>query len=258
MKEIHRVVCWFSCGVTSAVATKLSIEKYSGVYPIVVAYCDTGSEHPDNVRFLNDCQEWFGVDITILKNPKYNDIYDVFNSTRFMSSRFGARCSLELKKMVREEFEDIEYDLQIFGFDSKESKRAASFIKNNPLVITEFPLIDAGLSKEECLIYLQSFGIDLPVMYKMGYKNNNCIGCVKGAVGYWNKIRKDFPDIFEKTAQIEDYLGAKLLVVWEGKTYKHVSLHELDPNIGNYKSELPITCGFICETNETKKQKPSD
>ena len=32
-------------------------------------------------------------------------------------------------------------------------------------------------------------------MYDLGYPNNNCIGCIKGGMGYWNRIRKDFPDI---------------------------------------------------------------
>ena len=32
----------------------------------------------------------------------------------------------------------------------------------------------------------------------MGYNNNNCIGCIKGGMGYWNKIRVDFPEVFEK------------------------------------------------------------
>lgn len=31
-------------------------------------------------------------------------------------------------------------------------------------------------------------------MYDLGYANNNCIGCVKGGIGYWNKIRIDFPE----------------------------------------------------------------
>ena len=69
--EVKRVVCWFSCGATSAIATKITIEKYKDKYPIVVAYCDTGSEHPDNVRFLHDCEKWFDYPITVLKNEKF-------------------------------------------------------------------------------------------------------------------------------------------------------------------------------------------
>lgn len=54
-------------------------------------------------------------------------------------------------------------------------------------------------------------GIKIPAMYKMGYNNNNCIGCVKGGMGYWNKIRKDFPEVFAQMAQIERDVGATCL-----------------------------------------------
>jgi 3'-phosphoadenosine 5'-phosphosulfate sulfotransferase (PAPS reductase)/FAD synthetase len=248
--EIKRVVSWFSCGATSAIATKLTIEKYKDIYPIVIAYCDTGSEHPDNKRFLKDCEKWYGQEITILKNPKFNDIYDVFADAKFIANKQGARCSLELKKTVRQNFEDVEFDLQIFGFDLNEKRRAKNFKKNNPLVMTEFPLIDNNISKSDCILQLINADIEIPIMYKMVYKNNNCIGCVKGAAGYWNKIKKDFPEIFEKTAQIEEEYGAKLLVQWNGEKLVHITMRELKETTGNYKSELPIECGFVCGTGD--------
>jgi hypothetical protein len=53
-------------------------------------------------------------------------------------------------------------------------------------------------------------GIEIPAMYKMGYNNNNCIGCVKGGMGYWNKIRKDFPEVFNRMAVIEREVGCNV------------------------------------------------
>lgn len=49
-------------------------------------------------------------------------------------------------------------------------------------------------------------GINIPVMYQLGY---NCIGCLKGSMGYWNKIRIDFPDMFKERAEDERLIGAK-------------------------------------------------
>lgn len=246
--EIKRIVCWFSCGATSAVATKLTLDKYkdSGI-PIVIAYCDTGSEHPDNVRFLKDCEKWYGHSILTLKNPKYTDTYDVYEKTRFIAGRFGARCSLELKKKVRQDFEDLDGDLQIFGFDSSESNRAKKFGENNPEVETEFPLIDEKVSKHDCIMILQDIGVELPIAYKLGYKNNNCLrtGCVKGGAGYWNKIRKDNPEAFNNMAELSRRLGVRLVM----RKGEHIFLDELDPSWGNYKSELPIECGLFCGQN---------
>lgn len=249
--EIKRIVCWFSCGATSAVATKLILDKYkNGGIPIVIAYCDTGSEHPDNKRFLKDCEKWYGFPIITLKNPKFNDIYEVFAETNYIAGIQGAKCSYYLKKQVRRSFEDLTGDLQIFGYDIDEEKRAERFIKNNPEVTVEFPLIEQKWSKSNCLKFLQLVGIDIPIMYKMGYKNNNCIGCIKGGVGYWNKIRIDYPEVFEHTAKISREYGARLVQ----RRGKHIFIDEIDPSWGNYKSELPIECGLFCGTDGQREK----
>ena len=243
---IKRVLCWYSCGVTSAVATKLTLLKYKDKYPIEIVYCDTGSEHHDNKRFIQDCEKWFGQKIKILKNPKYVDIWDVFEKERYLAGIRGARCSTELKKRVRQNFENVDTDLQIFGYDFDEQKRANRFIENNPEVNVEFPLLEGKITKSDCLGVLCVPGIEIPEMYKMGYKNNNCIGCVKGAKGYWNKIRIDFPEVFERMARKEKELGVRLNILTKNGKMKRIFLDELPLDAGNYKSELPISCGMLC------------
>ena len=57
-----RLVSWFSCGAASAVAAKLAIADGD---PVTVVYCEVMEEHPDNQRFLKDCENWFGQEIKI-------------------------------------------------------------------------------------------------------------------------------------------------------------------------------------------------
>lgn len=244
--NINRVVCWFSCGATSAVASKLALDKYKNTLPVEIVYCDTRSEHPDNYRFLKDCEEWYGQEIIKLHNPKYWDIWEVFQKENYLSGIHGARCTLELKKKLRMDFEDLESDVQVFGYDADEGKRIAKFIKNNPEVSAEFILYDLGIDKPKALRTLMKAGIDVPYMYKLGYKNNNCIGCVKGAKGYWNKIRVDFPNVFERMAREEQRLGAKMNIINIKGKPTHLSLYDLPENAGRYKSELPISCDIVC------------
>jgi 3'-phosphoadenosine 5'-phosphosulfate sulfotransferase (PAPS reductase)/FAD synthetase len=90
-----RIVCRFSCGAASAVATKLAIEKY-GI--VEIYYNDTGSEHPDNARFLADCERWFGQKINVLRSEIFANIYEVFEARRFLVSHHGAPCTSELKR----------------------------------------------------------------------------------------------------------------------------------------------------------------
>ena len=76
-----------------------------------------------------------------------------------------------------------------------------------------FPLLEHGISKEEAHQILKASGIKRPVMYDLGYQNNNCVGCVKGGMAYWNKIRKDFPEVFEARAKLERD------ITWSAKSF---------------------------------------
>jgi len=40
-------------------------------------------------------------------------------------------------------------------------------------------------------------------MYKLGYHNNNCIGCVKGGMGLLETSKVDFPEHFDRMAKLE-------------------------------------------------------
>ena len=86
---------------------------------------------------------------------------------------------------------------------------------------------------------LKKLGIKRPVMYELGYPNNNCIGCVKGGMGYWNQIRKDFPDVFKKMAKIEREIGHSCI--------KGVFLDESDANRGREQKIILEDCGMFCK-----------
>lgn len=179
----NRLLCWFSCGAASAVATHTAIEinkKKHRFDEVVVAYTEVREEHPDNKRFLKDCEKWFGVPITVLRNEKYDgSIVNTFDKCRYMAGIAGAPCTRLLKKEVRKSFEKPT-DTQVFGYTIEEKRRLDRFIDANNNVKIWAPLIDFGLTKAECLEILERADIALPAMYKLGYQNNNCIGCVKG------------------------------------------------------------------------------
>lgn len=233
-----RVLAWFSCGAASAVAAKYAVDYYPDCE---ILYCDTLKyEHPDNVRFLKDVEKWLGKEIRILKSEKYEDIYDVFKKTGWLVGPRGARCTTELKKNVRRKYQQ-EGDLQIFGLTYEEKHRIDRFEQQNPDCDIEWILYENHITKAECYQILGNAGIELPKMYKLGYNNNNCIGCVKGGMGYWNKIRVDFPETFERMAKLERELNVTI----NTNKYGRVFLDELDPNAGLFEEE-DIECGVFC------------
>lgn len=236
------IIAWFSCGATSAVACKLALNMYQDVR---IVYIETGSAHPDNQRFIADCKKWYGQNIETISSPEYKNVEEVLLRRRYINGPFGAPCTYLLKKQVRISFEENvkNWDGQVFGFDfcEKEINRAIRFKQQNPKTKPLFPLIDKMITKQDALAMLQLAGIDIPVMYRIGYNNNNCIGCVKGGIGYWNKIRKDFPQTFSRMAQIERIIHAACLKDNNGPMY----LDELEPNRGNLNPIIP-DCSLFC------------
>ena len=235
-----RVLVWFSCGAASACAAKVTLEQYPDAE---ILYCDTlKHEHPDNRRFMADCERWLGKSIKLLKSETYEDIFDVFDKTGWLVGPGGARCTAELKRAVREKYQRLG-DVHVFGMSVDEAKRIARFEEDNPELYLLWPVRDAGMTKQDCLNMLMRAGIELPEMYKLGYTNNNCIGCVKGKKGYWNKIRVDFPEAFDRMVSQERKMNARVL--------GDVFLDQLPPNAGRYASELEIQCTAACGSERT-------
>lgn len=200
-------VCWFSTGVSSFVACYLTkdIDK--------IIYTHVTDQHPDSLRFLYDAEKILDRKIEILNSTRYECVNDVIKRTRYINGPTGARCTKELKKEVRRQWEreNSEHHTYVWGFDVNEKHRADRIVETMTDYEHEFPLIDNNLTKEECHGIADKLGLKRPVMYDMGYPNNNCIGCVKGGMGYWNKIRKDFPDVFEARARLEREIGHSCL-----------------------------------------------
>lgn len=243
------VLAWWSAGITSAVAVKMALELYKNVK---IYYIDIDSAHEDNERFKKDCEKWYGQKIYSLKSDECKDQFEVIEKTGAVNTPQGAPCTKILKKEVRFDFEKVnelslfnEYLIlnQVWGFEyvKKEINRAIRHGQQYPNTKPLFPLIEKGLDKNECAGLLINAGIEIPEMYKLGYNNNNCIGCVKGGKGYWNKIRKDFPTVFDRMKLLERKVGYSCI--------NGTFLDELHPSAGRMSKEIMPSCGVICEVD---------
>lgn len=232
-------IVWFSCGAASAVVARLVVKQRPEAH---LVYCRVENEHPDNLRFLTDCEQWIGKEIEIIKSDKFKDVDEVIEKRRYMAGHAGAPCTMELKRNVRIAYTDIN-DIQYWGFTLEERQRAINFSERNPLLINKYPLIEYGIKKSDCLALIKEAGIELPAMYKLGYDHNNCIGCVKsGSPKYWNMIRRDFPEVFKKRAEQERKFKYRLCKVKGEPVY----LDELDPNEIEH-TDLDISCDLGCQ-----------
>lgn len=235
-----KTVGWFSAGVSSFVSIYLMRDQVDEII-----YIDIDDQHKDTHRFIKDCEKALGMTITYIKHEKYASVEEVVRKFKFINSPYGAKCTGELKKKVRLDWEkeqtEVDYFRYIWGYDANETHRANRLAETSPEYEHVFPLIDKQLLKEEVHGILAQLGIKRPMMYELGYGNNNCIGCVKGGMGYWNKIRVDFPEVFQKRAELERFVGRSCI--------KGVFLDELDPKRGRADKEIIPDCGMLCSVS---------
>lgn len=244
MKKLK--VCWISAGVSSFVAGYLAkdVDRY--------IYIDIADQHEDSIRFIKDCEKVLGKDIEIIRSEQYSSVNEVIRAFGVIQNPYNhyAPCTNVLKKRVRKQWEQqhAEYEITyVWGFDFNEQKRAIALNESMIEFEHEYPLIDRMLTKQDAHAIADRLGIKRPLMYDMGYQNNNCIGCVKGGMWYWNKIRKDFPDVFTSRAKLERDLGAAILK--DSKNGTPVFLDELDPDRGRRDEEISLDCGIMCYLN---------
>ena len=249
IKNGSEIAVWFSCGAASAVAAKLTLDLYANCN-VRILNSPILEEDEDNRRFLNDVSDWISKDIEIVTSPNFpsQSAVEVWQKKKFMSSVVGAPCTVELKKKPRQIWEQSnKVDWHVLGFTYEEKGRADRFIlseRDNLLPI----LVDEKITKVQCMEIVSQAGIKLPKVYRQGFPNANCIGCVKAtSPTYWNLVRRTYPETFEQRAKQSREIGAKLTRV----NNERIFLDELDPNHeGNPIKNDFIECGLFCEEGE--------
>jgi hypothetical protein len=239
-----RTLCWFSCGAASAVATKMTLKENPDA---LIVYCETGGEHEDNLRFIEDCQNWFGKEVVRLRSTEYENVWDVWEKTRWLAGINGARCTTELKVVPRLSFQKPT-DIHVFGYtaDNSDIDRAARLRENYPELAIKTPLIDAGLKKDAVLAVVISAGIKLPEPYLLGFHNNNCKTCVKAtSPSYWALVRKSYPEDFDRMAKLSRELNVRLCRIENVRSF-------IDEIPKDYPTTNPIapSCDFLCHLVE--------
>lgn len=250
MSEKPVIAVWFSCGAASAVAAKLTLDKYGDTHTVRILNNPILEEGEDNQRFLRDVSKWLNHPIEHVTHPDYPlcSTVDVWDRRKAMVFPHGAPCTSILKKEARQIWERTNpCDWLVLGFTAEEQRRSDNFRlteRSNLLPV----LIDAGVTKQMCLDYLAAEGLTLPESYAKGYPNANCtkMGCVKAtSPTYWNHHRQQEPEAFAAIAAQSRRLKVRLVRV----NNKRIFLDELSPEAKGrpMKSLKMPDCGIFCE-----------
>lgn len=260
-----KAVAWWSGGVTSAIACRWAVDTFKNVE---VVFIDTHNEDDDTYRFLDDCERWYGQPILRLSRigKDYPSIQAIWDKYLSLNTAQGAICSTVLKREVREAYQDLKTDYaQVFGFDANEPKRHQNMRRNYPEINVISPLVEQRKSKADCIRQLVRAGISIPRAYQMGFRNNNCLktGCVRGGIGYWQKMKETLPDVFNRMALKEHELtnmkGEPVTICKDqskGGGLVFLDPHPAYPNVKDIsmmKGRQPeplIECNGFCSTED--------
>ena len=213
------IAVWFSCGAASAVAAKLTLDDYGDACNVRILYNPVIEEHPDNLRFLKDCESWFDTKIEWVYHPKHPhcSAAQIWDKRKYMAGIGGAPCTGLLKIEAREIWQQTNHvDYHVLGYTVEEFKTRSQRFKGPILHV----LASLGLGKDDCFAFISRAGLVLPEMYRLGFDNANCIGCVKAnSAFYWCMVKKYFPEIYVQREQQSRAIGAKLIQYKGGRFY---------------------------------------
>jgi len=218
MKRLDKHIIMYSGGASSSYVSKWVVDKY-GKENCMLLFTDTLWEDSDNYRFMEECADYIGLEIT--KRVDGRTPEDVFFEQKFLGNARFAKCSEELKvrqtiifiEEIRDEgFEPILY----FGIGPHEIHRKESLIRHYehfPLepVKCEFPMIDSISSEVKARYIIENeWGIKLPRMYNLGFHHANCKGrCVRGGFHHYANLYLEWPHVYKEQEEMEERFRKK-------------------------------------------------
>jgi len=238
--DLHRLVrprlaISFSGGRTSAVMTKLCVEKFKDTHDISICFANTGCEHENTLKFVNDCDKHFGwgvVWIEAVVNPekgigirhkvvdyetasRYGEPFERYIEVYGMPDQNHNHCTSRLKEDVMYAYRRDalgwnvgSYDTAI-GIRADEMDRMSAKRKEKRLV---YPLASGGWTKQDVKRECASWPFDLELE---GEHYGNCVWCWKKSLRKLLTLAKDSPEVFDFPRVMESKHG------WTNNTGEH-------------------------------------
>ena len=107
---------------------------------------------------------------------------------------------------------------QLMGISTDEIQRA----KDNflPYVHNKFPLLDLGMSRQDCLDWMTDKGYELP-------ERSACIGCPYHDNIEWLYLKENHPEEFMDAVEFEEQAQARFKGTYRGTIFLHPSCKPL-------------------------------
>lgn len=215
----------FSGGRTSAYMAKRINDEKSGQFQIENVFANTGLEHPDTLRFVNEVDQHFGLNLTWVEavvHPgrkscthkivtyetasRNGEPFDAVCSKYGLPNHTFKLCTRELKTNVMASYsKSIGWKtgshLTALGIRIDETRRVAASAEAQKIV---YPLIDWWpTDKQDVLTYFEQFDWNLSIPEHEG----NCLSCYKKSDKKLNRLYHEHPEYFEFPIRLDDLYG---------------------------------------------------
>src|SRR3990167_571917 len=203
----------YSGGLNSFATAERIINKF-GKENVILVFTDTKSEDEDLYRFIIETVEWFEVEYISLADGR--NIWEVFNDMNFMSNSRVDNCSQILKRSLFKRWLKKNYRpnecIIYVGFDWNEIHRLPKMQKRYKPYTVEAPLMEKPLlEKRDIIKMLETVGIKIPKLYKLGFQHNNCGGfCVKAGQAQFKQLLRVMPERYAYHESEQEKLFARI------------------------------------------------
>lgn len=218
-----KIAISFSGGRTSAVMTKLCVDKFSESHDIAIIFANTGSEHENTLKFVDQCDKHFGWNVAWIEavvNPEkgkgirhkvvtYETAARSDEPFEAVIEKYGIpnqglnHCTRNLKvepirAYLRDELGWIKKDYwTAIGIRADEMDRIS--VRRVEIKYL-YPLADAGWTKEDVKRECESWPFDLDLK---GEHYGNCVWCWKKSMRKLLTLAKDDERIFDFSNRME-------------------------------------------------------
>jgi len=219
-----RLVVSVSGGRTSGYMAKMLKDNAGSEYDMKFIFANTGLEHKDTLRFVNDIDINFGLNLiwveaavnhgerksTGHKFINYSSASQSGQPMEEVISKYGIpnvsypHCTRELKlNPMNSALRSIGWGdaYTAVGIRADESRRVSSAADTNKII---YPLIDMFPSdKQDVLTFWEDYSWDLAIPEWQG----NCQGCFKKSFKKLMQVHSETPEVFDFTRSMEAKYG---------------------------------------------------
>ena len=191
-----------SGGVASAWVADYVIKNITS--DAVMYFNDTKWEDKDLYRFLNEIAAHIGKEV--FYDTDGRDPEQVFYDQNFLANNRVPLCSRILKAERLQKYAEPG-DVLYFGIDATEAHRAVRIeaIYKKLGMECRFPLIEEQVFKPTIYQWVESIGIEIPRLYRLGFEHNNCAGgCVRSGKRQWLHLLRTLPDVYAERERVEE------------------------------------------------------